>query len=240
MKIVRVILFVIGIAVYIIAAILVTSSDWALPNWLPYLGFVLMLLSAALNWVPNADRKRKADLFESEMQSLIEMLQSSDPDQRYEAGKQLRVSPSISPNALDALRLAAQDENPDVANIAQQAILENQIKQLELHKTLLEKSVPNSTMIVVTIASFGIFFSCVIGIAGISTFIGPSLSEKVSEQPILMFYYIIIAVILTIPTVIYFRNNSKQKDEEALERTNNEIQELEGRLQEIRQTKPAP
>jgi hypothetical protein len=168
------------------------------------------------------------------MQRIIERLQSEDPNHRYEACEQLRKLSSISLNALDALKLTAQDENPDVANISQQAILEFQIKKLDSYKIRLEKSVPNSTTIMIAIVAFISFFTCVIGIAGISTFIGSSLDEEIKERPILILYYIIIAVVLTIPTVLYFQNNSKQKDAEILERTNSEIQELMDKLQEIK------
>jgi len=235
MKIIRVILLVSGIA---LIAIVASSKEGTLPDWLAYLGFIFMISSAALNWVPNTDRKREEDHFISEMQRLIEGLQSEDPDQRFEACEQLRKLPSISPNALDALKLTAQDKNSDVANIAQKTMLEYQIKKLESYKIRLENSVPNSTTIMIAIVAFIIFFTCVIGVAGISAFIGPSLDEQIEERPILMFYYIIIAVVFTIPTVMYFQRDSKQKDVDSLEFTNNEIQELKDKLQEIKLEKP--
>lgn len=176
---------------------------------------------------------------EAEMQSLIEMLQSSDPDQRYKAYERIRVLPSVSPDALNALESATKDGNPDVAYIAQLAILEYQIKRFENYKKQLEKPVSKSTRIVFPIVAFFIIFSCVISIAGAGTFIGPSLDEEIRERPILLVGYIFITLILTVPTVIYFRDNGRQKDAEALERTNNEIQELKKKLQKIKNAKPA-
>ena len=58
----------------------------------------------------------------SDIQSLINMLQSNNPDKRYDACEELRVSPSLPPEALDALRLAINDENPDVADAARRAL----------------------------------------------------------------------------------------------------------------------
>ncbi|HAV76375.1 MAG TPA: hypothetical protein DCX53_03375 [Anaerolineae bacterium] len=239
MKIIRVILLLSGIALIINGASTESSPNFSLPFWLPYLGFVLILSSAAINWIPKTDRKSKDDHFRLEMQRLIEMLRSSNPDKRYEACVQFRASTSVSPDALIALESATKDEIPGVAYIAQLVILEKQIKRLENHKKNLEKSVPDSTMIAVAVAVFFMIFSCVIGIAGANTFIGPSLSEEISERPILMVYYIIITVVLTIPTVIYFHDNSKQKDAEALEHTNNEIQKFKKKLKNIKKAKPA-
>jgi len=58
----------------------------------------------------------------SDVQSLIKMLQSNDPNKRYDACEQLRVSPSLPPEALEMLRMVANDTNPDVADAAQRAL----------------------------------------------------------------------------------------------------------------------
>ena len=50
------------------------------------------------------------------------MLQSNDSNKRYDACEELRVSPSLPPEALEALRLATNDANPDVADAARRAI----------------------------------------------------------------------------------------------------------------------
>lgn len=64
-----------------------------------------------------------------DIQSLITMLQSNNPDKRYAACEDLRVSSSLPPEALEALRLATSDTNPDVADAAQRALaLHTEIK----------------------------------------------------------------------------------------------------------------
>lgn len=58
-----------------------------------------------------------------DIQSLINMLQSNDPDKRYDACEQLRVSrPPLPQNAIDALQLVTSDANSDVADAAQRAL----------------------------------------------------------------------------------------------------------------------
>ena len=58
----------------------------------------------------------------SDIQSLIKMLQSDNHNKRYGACEELRVLPSLPPEALEALRLATNDPNPSVADEAQRAI----------------------------------------------------------------------------------------------------------------------
>lgn len=58
----------------------------------------------------------------AEIQYLIKMLQSNDPNKRYEACEELRVKPELTHEALEALRFAANDENADVADAAKRAI----------------------------------------------------------------------------------------------------------------------
>ena len=58
----------------------------------------------------------------SDIQSLIKMLQSDNHNKRYDACEELRVLPSLPPEATEALRLATNDPNPDVADAAQRAI----------------------------------------------------------------------------------------------------------------------
>jgi len=71
----------------------------------------------------------------SDVQGLIKMLQSKDHNKRYDACELLRVSPSLPIEALDALRLTTNDENPDVADAARRAI--------ELHSIKVEKNNSN-------------------------------------------------------------------------------------------------
>ena len=58
----------------------------------------------------------------SDIHSLIKMLQSENPNKRYDACEELRLLPSLPPEALEALRLATNDPNPSVADAAQRAI----------------------------------------------------------------------------------------------------------------------
>lgn len=58
----------------------------------------------------------------TDIPTLLKMLQSNDANKRYEACEELRVSPSLSPEALEALRVVTNDPNPDVADAAQRAI----------------------------------------------------------------------------------------------------------------------
>ena len=57
-----------------------------------------------------------------DIQSLIKILQSDNPDKRYAACEDLRVSSSLPPEALEALRLTTNDTNPDVADAAKRAL----------------------------------------------------------------------------------------------------------------------
>ena len=50
------------------------------------------------------------------------MLQSDNHNKRYDACEELRVLPSLPPEALEALRLATNDPNPGVADAAQRAL----------------------------------------------------------------------------------------------------------------------
>jgi hypothetical protein len=60
----------------------------------------------------------------SDIKHLLELLKSGNPNKRYEACEELRVSPQpIPPEALDALKVAAEDPDPDVADAAQRALL---------------------------------------------------------------------------------------------------------------------
>lgn len=58
-----------------------------------------------------------------DIQHLIELLKSDNPNKQYDACEQLRVSPAPLPQeAIDALRLATKDTDPDVADAAQRAL----------------------------------------------------------------------------------------------------------------------
>ena len=58
----------------------------------------------------------------ADIQSLIKMLQSNNSNKRYKACELLRVSPSLPPKAIEALRLVTNDPDPDVADAAQRAL----------------------------------------------------------------------------------------------------------------------
>jgi hypothetical protein len=58
----------------------------------------------------------------SDIQALVKMLHSNDADQRYDACEQLRVSPHLPPEALEALHSLINDKNSDVAHAARRAI----------------------------------------------------------------------------------------------------------------------
>ena len=59
----------------------------------------------------------------SDIQHLIEMLKSDNPNKRYDACEELRVAQHPLPqDAMDALHTATDDSNPEVADAAQRAI----------------------------------------------------------------------------------------------------------------------
>jgi hypothetical protein len=59
----------------------------------------------------------------SDIQTLIKMLQSENPNKRYDACEELRVSPHPLPReTTDALNVAANDMNADVADAARRAL----------------------------------------------------------------------------------------------------------------------
>lgn len=59
-----------------------------------------------------------------DIQHLIGLLKSDNPNKRYDACEQLRVSPvPLTEEAIDALRSATNDIDPDVADAAQRALV---------------------------------------------------------------------------------------------------------------------
>ena len=59
----------------------------------------------------------------SDIQALIELLKSDDPNKRYDACEELKVRRHPLPQeAMDALHTAAHDPNPEVADAAQRAL----------------------------------------------------------------------------------------------------------------------
>jgi hypothetical protein len=59
----------------------------------------------------------------SDIQSLIKMLQSDNPNKRYDACEELRVSPHPLPlEATEALNVAMNDANANVADAAWRAL----------------------------------------------------------------------------------------------------------------------
>ena len=59
----------------------------------------------------------------SDIKHLIELLRSENPNKRYDACEELRISRQpLPPEAIDALNIAINDTNPDVADAAQRAL----------------------------------------------------------------------------------------------------------------------
>ena len=59
----------------------------------------------------------------SDIQHLLELLKSNNPNKRYDACEELRMArQSLPQEAIDALRFAANDSNPEVADAAQRAL----------------------------------------------------------------------------------------------------------------------
>jgi len=79
-------------------------------------------VTQAVGRLSSIDLFEKGEYFMSDIQSLIKTLQSNNADKRYDACEELRVSPSLPPEALEALRLVTNDANPDVADAAKRAI----------------------------------------------------------------------------------------------------------------------
>ena len=74
------------------------------------------------------------------IKNLINMLQSKNHYERYDACELLRVSPSLSLEALDALRLTTNDENLDVADAARRAIKHHsKIERSQLEQSQAQK-----------------------------------------------------------------------------------------------------
>jgi hypothetical protein len=86
----------------------------------------------------------------SDIKHLVEMLGSRNPNTRYEACEELRVSPQpLPPKVISALKTTVDDPNPDVADAAQRALLlhaplpatDADRKQPNLEKNMEEKPV---------------------------------------------------------------------------------------------------
>ncbi len=82
----------------------------------------------------------------SDIQSLIKMLQSNNPNKRYDACEELRVSQQPLPQeAIDALNSAMNDSNPDVADAAQRALalhapkLAPDVVKIEAHEETIDE-----------------------------------------------------------------------------------------------------
>jgi hypothetical protein len=58
----------------------------------------------------------------SDIPDLIKKLQSNNSNERYDACEQLRVTQSLTQEAIEALRSAANDKNADVADAARRAL----------------------------------------------------------------------------------------------------------------------
>jgi hypothetical protein len=74
----------------------------------------------------------------ADIQSLIKMLQSDNTNERRAACKELRMLPSLPPEALQALRVAAINKNPGVSEAAQRALA------VHTQRTKLEEIIENA------------------------------------------------------------------------------------------------
>jgi hypothetical protein len=112
----------------------------------------------------------------SEIQNLIEMLQSNNPNQRYDACEELRVSRQHLPQeAIDALNAAMNDSNPDVADAAQRALalhapkLTPDVVKMENQEETIDKSPSNVNWLLVKVAG-GSIISIIVRIVAASYF----------------------------------------------------------------------
>jgi hypothetical protein len=113
---------------------------------------------------------QKGDYSMPDIQSLIKKLQSDNPDKRYEACEELRVSQQpLSQDAIDALKNATRDVNPDVADAAQRALAlhtQNNEEVKKQDKTSTENEGGFSLLLIlacVAIGSIAIYSSLTIG-----------------------------------------------------------------------------
>jgi len=106
----------------------------------------------------------------SDIQNLIKMLQSNNPNMRYEACEELRVSHEPLPqDAIDALNSAMNDANPDVADAAQRALalhapkLSPDVVKMEAHEENINEPPSNVNWLLVKLGS-GAFISIIVTI----------------------------------------------------------------------------
>lgn len=89
----------------------------------------------------------------SDISHLIKLLQSDDDKKRFEACEELRTSQSLLPQeALDALAIAKNDKNPDVANAARKTLeFHTAIKDVGPAVTRSDSSSRKSTLLQLTL-----------------------------------------------------------------------------------------
>jgi len=89
----------------------------------------------------------------SDISHLIKLLQSDDDKKRFEACEELRTSQSLLPQeALDALAIAKNDKNPDVANAARKTLeFHTAIKDVDPAVTRSDSSSRKSTLLQLTL-----------------------------------------------------------------------------------------
>jgi len=97
------------------------------------------------------------------------------------------------------------------------------IHELERHKQSLKTSVKSGTVVVLSLGAYALFFGVVMAIAGITSFN--------TNDPEVILTCALIALLPTFIAVLVIYDDSKRKDKEALERTENEIQELRKKVQ---------
>jgi hypothetical protein len=122
----------------------------------------------------------------SDIQSLIKMLQSNNPDKRYDACEELRVSSCLPEEAFEALRSATSDSNPDVADAAQRALaLHAEIKK-EPNSNYQNQTKNASPLIIWQVIGTGIITGIVIAALVFAFFFNPTYFD--SKFPFLSSY----------------------------------------------------
>ncbi|MBE0670365.1 MAG: hypothetical protein IH588_07240 [Anaerolineales bacterium] len=103
----------------------------------------------------------------SDIQNLIKMLHSNNPNMRYDACEELRVSHQPLPQeAIDALNSATNDSDPDVADAAQRALalhapkLAPDVVKVEAQEETIDEPPSNVNWLLVKVGS-GAFISII-------------------------------------------------------------------------------
>jgi hypothetical protein len=107
------------------------------------------------------------------IEKLIKMLQSPKPGTRYEACEYLRVAPSITPEALEALKNAIDDPDASVAEVAQRALNVHCPDAAPLQSAGLEAQADGSLLSIIDImVAIAVFFALALALTFYKTFLG--------------------------------------------------------------------